>query len=422
MANTHVKYLLIGGGLASSSAAQAIRERDPSGSTLLVGQEVNRPYDRRPMSADYLLGRTTRNELFTLDEAWFATHDVALRTRVRVTRLDPARQVAILDTGDEITYDKALLATGATPNILRIPGADLPNVHYLRTLEQADRLHNAIEKALSEGRKHMRGRGRVTIIGGGTLGVELATALLQLGLAVDLVVSRGFPWPRYVGECTGRFFTRLLEARGIRVHVNTVVQRLDGDGRVQRVVLPNGPLLETDFVVVAIGVTPNKDLLRGTAITAEQAVLVDDHGRTNNSAVYAAGDCAAIYDSRFDKYRMLCLWNGAQATGRLAGLNMAGGDEKYDTLSGFTSTIIDVPVAVWGAARAVDHRLQRGQQSVDAPDFADIGVGSDQRVAQVIAVGNATEDPTLPELVRRRAMVDDREQELKDLRTNLGNI
>ena len=318
MANTHVKYLLIGGGLASSAAAQAIRERDASGSLLLVGQEVNRPYDRRPMSADYLLGRTTRSELFTLDEAWFGNHGVELRTRVRATRLDPERQIAVLDSGDEITYDKALLATGATPNILRIPGAELPNVHYLRTLEQADRLHNAIEKALGEGRKHMRGRGRVTVIGGGTLGVELATALHQLGLGVDLIVSRAFPWPRYVGESTGRFFTRLLEARGIRVHVNTAAQRLDGDGRVQRVVLPNGPLLETDFVVVAIGVTPNKDLLRGTAITAEQAVLVDDHGRTNNSTVFAAGDCAAIYDGRFDKYRMLCLWNGAAATGQLA--------------------------------------------------------------------------------------------------------
>ncbi len=317
MANAHVKYLLIGGGVASSAAALAIRELDAGGAMLLVGQEVNRPYDRRALSGDYLLGRKARAELFTLSDSWLSDHHVELRTRRRAAHLDPARRVAMLDSGEDVTFDKVLLATGATPNLLRVPGADLPNVYYLRTLEQADRLHHGIDKALADGRKHERGRGRASVIGGGRLGVELAATLHQLGLGVDLIVSGSYPWTRFVGESTGRFFTRLLEHHGVRVHLNTTVQRLEGDGRVQRVVLSNGPVLECDFVVGAIGVSPNKDLLRGTAVASEQAILVDDHALSNNPALFAAGDCSAIFDPLFGKYRMVNLWDGAEVTGRV---------------------------------------------------------------------------------------------------------
>src|SRR5690348_1014860 len=165
MSNLHVKYLLVGGGVASSSAAHAIRQIDPEGAVLLIGQEVNRPYHRPPLSKQYLRRQSDRGQLSSLPIGWFPEHHVELRTGRRVVQLDTARQVAFLNDGEEITYDRLLLATGSSPVQLEVPGAALPNVFYLRTIEDADRLLNAIDKAKHEGRpNHRGGHGRVAVI------------------------------------------------------------------------------------------------------------------------------------------------------------------------------------------------------------------------------------------------------------------
>src|SRR5881394_1103436 len=167
MSDIHVKYLLIGGGLASSAAAQAIRRADTEGSVLLVGQEINRPYRRTGLAGPYLLRQVGRDALFTLAPHWFERNAVTLRTGRRVSHLDTARQAATLDSGEEVSFDSALLATGAIPRSLDVPGARLPNLFYLRAVEDADRILNAVDKARREGRAHERGRGRVVVIGGG---------------------------------------------------------------------------------------------------------------------------------------------------------------------------------------------------------------------------------------------------------------
>ena len=182
MNRLHVKYVLVGGGLASSAAAQAIRPLDPEGSILLIAQEVNRPYHRPPLSKDYLLGLKTRSDLYAVDDLWFASNHVELRTGRHASRLDANRSSVTLDTGEEISFDRLLIATGGSPRPLRIPGAELPNLLYLRTIEDADRLRHAMEKSLREGHPHSRGRGRACIIGAGRLGAELASTLTQAGL------------------------------------------------------------------------------------------------------------------------------------------------------------------------------------------------------------------------------------------------
>src|SRR5690348_5812404 len=207
MNNLHVKYLLVGGGLASSSAVEAIREVDREGSLLLVGQEVNRPYHRPPLSKEFLRRQKDRRELFTHDPQWFEKNHVELRTGRRVSHLDAGRMIAILDSGEEISFDSLLLATGATPAPLKVPGSYLPNLFYLRTVDDCDLLHHAIDKALREGRPHGSGRGRVAIIGGGVLGVELSASLTQMGLSVDLLLSHPHPWDKFAGEATGRFIS-----------------------------------------------------------------------------------------------------------------------------------------------------------------------------------------------------------------------
>lgn len=413
MSRQHVTYLLIGGGMASSAAAKAIREIDRVGSLLLIGQEATRPYARPPLSKDFLRGQTPRETLFTDYGDYFRGSDIELHTGLRAVNLDANRKQVALENGDEIDFDKLLIATGASPRHLTVPGAQLPNVHYLRNFSDADRLHHTIEKAKHEGRAHPMGRGVACVIGSGLLAPEVAATLSQLGVGVDLIVGGPHPWKKYAGEETGRFMSRYLEKHGVRVHLKADPVRLEGDGRVQRVVLSDGQTLPCDFVVAAVGVNANKELLRGTSITAEKAILVDDHCRTNAPDIYAAGDVAAVYDPLFGKHRQIDHWDNAVATGAIAGRNMAGREAVYDLVSYFNSEVAGMKLQVWGAAKYVDRRILRGAPG-DAGGFVEIGVAADGRISQVLAINHSGSDAGLRNLVKNRVSVGGIEEQLRD--------
>ena len=414
MSRLHVKYLLVGGGLASSAAAEAIRALDANGSILMLGQEPIRPYHRSPLSKSFLRRETPRGDLFARDADWFNANGVGLRTGRRVAHLDVARRTASVDNGDEITYDQLLLATGAAAKHLSVPGAELQNAFYLRTLADAEMLQIAIAKAKNEG------RGRATVIGGGLLGLELASTFTSAGLTVDLIVGDEHPWSNLVGETTGRFLARHVQSKGVNVHLGQRPLRLEGDGRVQRVVLPDGSANGCDFVVAAIGSVVPRDLLRGTPIAAEKAILTDARCRTNVDSVYAAGDCAAVFDPLFAKHRWIDHWDNAIVTGGIAGTNMAGGDATYDVVNTFTSETFDLRLAVWGSPKHIARRLLRGAATAETPDFAEIGIAADGRVAQVVAVNGGAEHDALRALVATRADVTGREEDLRDVAVSLA--
>jgi 3-phenylpropionate/trans-cinnamate dioxygenase ferredoxin reductase component len=422
--NLHVKYLLVGAGVAASNAAQEIRKLDPRGDLLLIGQEINRPYHRPPLSKNYLLGPRLHEDLFTLPADWFNAHHVQLRTGTRVGHLDPGRHSAILEHGEEISFDRLLIATGGSPRALHVPGANLPNLFYLRTLADAEGLIHAIDKAKREGRPHPGGRGRVVVIGGGLLGLELAGTFKQAGLHVDLAVSRNYPWERHAGETTGRCLTRFLEQNQVNVHLQNPVIRVEGDGRVQRVVLATQETVDCDFAVAAVGLDVHKEFLRGTPIAAEKAILVDSQCRTSVPDIYAAGDCAAVFDPLFGKHRLLSHWDSATETGKIAGINMAGGNASYNAVSHFRSSMLGLNIDVWGEAKLVDRRIVRGVASagVETPNFIEIGVAADGRIAQVICVGGCDERDALIRLVANRAQVNGNEERLKDPAISLNQL
>jgi 3-phenylpropionate/trans-cinnamate dioxygenase ferredoxin reductase subunit len=422
MNNLHVKYLLVGGGLASSTAAQAIRELDREGSILLVAQEVTRPYHRPPLSKEYLLRQKTKAELFTQEPGWFEKHGIELRTGRRVAHLDASRMTAIVTTGEAISFDKLLIATGATPAPLHVPGTDLPNLFYVRTLDDIELLHHAIDKALREGRPHDRGRGRVAVIGAGLLGTELAASFTQLGLSVDLLLSRAHPWDKFAGENTGRFLALYLEKRGVQVRPESRPLRLEGDGRVQRIILPDDGQIACDFAVAAIGAVPNQDLLHGTPIAAGRAILTDAHCQTSVPGIYAAGDCAAVFDPLFAKHRVLDHWDNAIVTGRLAGRNMAGLVESYSAINYFFSDVFDLSLSAWGDARHLDRRLLRGTPNVDAPDFIEFGLAADGRIVQVLAIGHKGDDDLFRDLIGKKVRVNGNEELLKDPGSDLAKL
>jgi NADPH-dependent 2,4-dienoyl-CoA reductase/sulfur reductase-like enzyme len=426
MTKHHVKYLLIGGGVASSAAAEAIRDHDREGEVLLIAQESTRPYHRPPLSKEALRNRQPRSAFFSHALGWYTERHIDLRTSRRATHLDTARSAVILDDGKEISFDHLLLATGATPRHLAIPGHELPSLHYLRTFDDLERLHHAVDKAKNEGHRQTRAgstrRGRASVIGSGLLGVELAASLTQVGLEVDLLIKGEHPWSRFAGETTARWVTRFLEQHHVTVHPHGAPLRLEGDGRVQRVVLPDQTVLPCDFAVAAVGVVANKELLRGTPIAAEKAILTDEYCRTNVDGIYAAGDCAALFDPLFGKHRLLDHFDSARGIGALAGRNMAGAREAYADVSHFWSEMFGLTLHAWGESRHVHHRLVRGNASPESPDFVEFGLSADNRISQVVAVNHPADHETLRGLVKQRASITGREELLRDPASDLSQL
>ncbi len=416
MNHQHVKYLVAGGGIAGSAAVEAIRRHDPVGSVLFVGQEVNRPYNRSGLSKGFLLRRVARADLTALPVGWYAERHVELRTGRRVAHVDAARTCVALDSGEEISFDKLLLATGASNKPLKIPGAELPNVFSIRTIADAQRLMNAIDSSKSDG------HASCCVIGGGLLGTELAATISQAGLHVDLIETEATPWPALTGEVAGQFISRFLSEKGVSVHCGQTAERLEGDGRVQLVFTSAGDVVRCDFVVAAVGTQVNRDVLRGTPIAAETAILVDDHCQTSVPGIYAAGDCAAIYDPLFGKHRVIDHWDNARVTGNLAGTNMAGGNERYETVNHFWSEMFDMTGNIWGESKLVYRRLLRGMPAdvASKSEFAEIGISADGRVAQVVAFGRKHEHAAFEKLVGQRLLVDGNAEELKDPGKPLG--
>ena len=418
MSDLHVKYLLVGGGVAAFSACAAIRQRDPQGALMLVGQEINRPYYRTNLSKSFLRRQSGRSALFTAEPDWFAAHGVQLRTGCRAIHLDPGRAICTLDSGQNISYDKLLLATGATPRPLTIPGGTMPNIYTPRSIDDFEQLHTAIDKAKSEGHRQgdTKQRGVATVIGGGLLGVEIASSLTQAGILVDLIVSARHPWMKFAGEATGQFLAHYLIRHGVQLHESVRASRIEGDGRAQRVVLSDGRTLVSDLVISAIGTIPSKDLLRGTGIIAEKAILADEYCRTNEPNIYAAGDCAAVRDGIFGKHRPAEQWDTAAITGEIAGNNIAGATVKMTAVTSFTTEAFGLTARAWGQNKHLDHRLLRGTPNVESPEFLEIGISSEGVVSQILAVGpaGAGEYPLLEELIRRRVSIAGKEEMLKD--------
>jgi NADPH-dependent 2,4-dienoyl-CoA reductase/sulfur reductase-like enzyme len=422
MSHLHVKYLLAGGGIASSSAAVAIRQIDPVSPILMIGQEANRPYHRAPLSKEYLRRTASHADLFTLPDGWFSANNVELHTGRRVAHLDTARCAVTLDNGREISYDRLLLATGASSTRLDLPGAQLPNLFYVRTLENVERLGHAIDQAKAQGQLHAKGRGQVAVIGGGILGVELAGSLCSMGMGVHLIVGPEHPWHHFSGDTAGRYLTRCLQKNGIEVSNGCRAVALEGDGRVQRVKLDDGRSISCDFAVAAVGSTANRELLRNTPLPAEKAILVNDHCRTMDPHIYAAGDCAAVFDPLFGKHRIIDHWQHAVATGTIAGTNMAGGNAAYNIVNRFDTIVLGLTATVFGEARLVDRRIIRGSTAGDNASFAEIGIAADGRVAQVLAIGPEQDLQGLALLVERRVAVNGNQERLKDVDVSLAEF
>ncbi len=343
------KYLLIGGGLAAGRAVEGIREDDLNGPITLVGQEQHLPYNRPPLSKGYLREEQALEEIYLETQEYYREAGVTAFLGVTVETLDLEAKEAHLSNGELITYEKALLATGGTPIMLDIPGADQEGVHTLRVIENSTALQSAADTY-----------DRAVIIGAGFIGMELAASLTELGVDVSVVELKAHIWPRFADAELAGFFQAYFEEMGIDFYLEDTVEKIHGDHRVERVTLASGQELAADFVCIAVGIRPNTSLAEAAGLEVDDGVIVNEYLQTSDPDVFAAGDIANYPDPYFSKRRRVEHWGQADYTGALAGLNMTGVREPYTLLTYIWSELFDLHLEFAGDHTEADEQVQRG--------------------------------------------------------------
>ncbi|WP_125776356.1 NAD(P)/FAD-dependent oxidoreductase [Antribacter gilvus] len=335
-------YVLLGGGLATARAAETLRKEGYDGDLVVVTTEAHRPYERPPLSKGYLRGDDDRESVFPLDESWYANNGVEMRTSVTAVGLAPGEHRVTLSDGGVLTYAKLLLATGSTPRTLDVPGMDLSGVHYLRTLDDADRLSGRLLDASLEG------AGRVAVVGDGWIGMEVAASARQLGLNVTVIGRGSIPLGGVLGPELAAVFRDLHEEQDVRLVSRATVAALSHtDGWVTGVDLSDGSHVEADVVVVGVGVAPNVGLAEAGGLTLRSAaegggIAVSGTLATSHPDVFAAGDVASIPSPHYGRPLRVEHWSAAQEGGTHAGRTMLGLAGDYDRLPYFYSDQFDL--------------------------------------------------------------------------------
>jgi 3-phenylpropionate/trans-cinnamate dioxygenase ferredoxin reductase component len=316
MNTTQPSFLIVGGGMAGALAAQTLREEGFDGKITLLSQEQHAPYERPPLSKDYLQGKADRDSIFVHPEPWYAEHAVELRLGTAVNSLDPGSRTITTGTGAQLSYDKLLLATGSKPRRLDLPGADLDGVYYLRNVEDSERIKREFARMK-----------RVVIIGAGWIGLETAAAARAAGLDVALLVSGDLPLQHVLGPEVAPMFDELHRSNGVDLRYRTTAAELTGgQGTVTSVMLSDGSKIDADMIIVGIGAVPRTELAAAADLKIDNGIVVDEHLRTSDPDIFAAGDIAHTYNPRLGRHIRVEHWANARRQGAVAAKAMLGQD------------------------------------------------------------------------------------------------
>jgi 3-phenylpropionate/trans-cinnamate dioxygenase ferredoxin reductase subunit len=352
MASREVDFLLIGGGLASASCAAELRRRGAEGSILLAGREPEPPYERPPLSKEYLRGEAERADAYVNPPSWYEENEVELLSGRNVMSLDLEARTAKIQGGEEVAFGQALIATGANVNILRAEGAENEGVHYLRAFGNSDAI-----RAEAEAAEH------VVLIGGSYIGCEVAASLTAKGTKCSIVAMEEVALSRTFGEEAGRWFQGKLEDNGVEFHGGEELEAFEGDGRVKAVVTKSGLSVECDLVVVGAGVRPDAMLAQRAGLEVDGAIVCDSKLRTSADGIYAAGDCCS-YESVVHGRRIhVEHWDVAMQQGIHVAGNMLGAEGDYDVVPYFFSDLADwASLEYVGPAQDWDEEVWRGDR------------------------------------------------------------
>ncbi len=387
-------FVIVGGGMAGAKAAETLREEGFNGRVVLIGAESLRPYERPPLSKDYLRGETEQEKVHVHGEAYYGEHDIDLRLGREVSRVDTGSHEVALDDGETLRYDRLLLATGAEPRRLPIPGADLDGVLYLRTVPDSDRIRERLDRG-----------GSLVVVGAGWIGAEVAASARQRGMEVTIVEPMSVPLERVLGPEMGAFYRDVHADKGVRLLLGTGVEGFEGGTAVERVRTNDGRTLDCDAVVVGVGVKPTTALAEAAGLAMGDGVLADELLQTSAEGVFAAGDVVSAQHPFYGQRIRVEHWANALEQGPAAARNMLGAGAPYDKLPYFFSDQYDVGMEYAGYATSWDRVVVRGDLA--GREFIAFWLAGDRVLAGMnVNVWDVTD--TIQRLIRERVAIDDR--------------
>ena len=341
--------VIVGGGHAAGQAAASLRQGGYEGEVLVVCDEPHIPYQRPPLSKQYLAGEQGLDRVYLRPESFYQSRNIELRSATRVSGIDAKAKSLVLEDGSTIAYDRLLLATGARPRKLDIPGGGLPGVHYLRDIADADN----IRADMAPGR-------RATIVGGGYIGLEVAAVAVQAGLAVTVLEMEDRILQRVASPEMSAFYHALHTNAGVDIRTGALAQEFVGADRVEQVVCADGTQVPSDLVVVGIGIVPNIELAESAGLTCENGVRVDEHCATSDPDIFAAGDCTNHPNPILERRLRLESVPNAMEQSRVAAANLAGQDQVYASVPWFWSDQYDLKLQMVGFSTDGDSHVLRG--------------------------------------------------------------
>jgi 3-phenylpropionate/trans-cinnamate dioxygenase ferredoxin reductase subunit len=387
MSSRRVDHLLIGGGMASAYCAAELRRRGADGSIVLAGREPEPPYERPPLSKDYLRGDSEREDAHVNPRGWYEENGIELLTGTNVTSLDPQARTATLQGGEEIEFASALIATGAMVNLLRVEGAELDGIHYLRAFGNSDAI-----------REEARSAQRVVLIGGSYIACEVAATLASQGKECACVMLEEVALSRSFGDEAGRYFHEVMTSHGVEMLGGEELEAFVGEGRVEGVRTKSGRTVEGEMVVVGAGVRPDAMLAQRAGLEVGDGIVCDAALATSAPGIYAAGDCCSYESVVHGRRLRVEHWDVALQQGRHAARGMLGEPAPYREIPYFFSDLADwASLEYVGPAAEWDEVVFRGDRQ--AGEFSAWYL-KDGAVAAALSVGRSED------LVAARALIE----------------
>jgi NADPH-dependent 2,4-dienoyl-CoA reductase/sulfur reductase-like enzyme len=347
------KYLILGGGMVAGYAAKQLVEDGLKPHELtIVSADSSIPYERPPLSKGFLAGKDTEASIFINADDFYRAHDIEVRLNCAIDSVDPTRKTVHLHSGEEIGFEKLIVATGARVRTLDLPGSDLAGVHYLRTLEDSKRIRRDMESAK-----------QAVVIGGGFIGMEVTSVLAQNEVRTTMVLPEDRIWKRFFTPAMSRFFEDYFTARGVRFAKNNKVVKFNGADSVQSALLQTGESAPCDIVVAGIGVTPVIEPLANSGIEVRDGVVVNEYLETSQRDIYAAGDVASYYDVLFGKHRRAEHWDNAVSQGQHCARILSGERAPFVHVPYFFSDVFDLSYEFWGDSTGAEEIVERGDLS-----------------------------------------------------------
>ena len=368
--------VIIGAGHAAGQAAACLRQEGFEGTITLLGEEAHPPYQRPPLSKQYLSGEQGLERVYLRPEKFYPDKDIDLHTGTTVSTINSAAKSVTTSDGNSYAYDKLLIATGSRPRILNIPGSDLNGIHYLRTISDVDVIREAMQSAK-----------KVCIVGGGYIGLEVAAVAVSSGLEVSVLEMEDRILQRVTTPEMSEYYHNLHSERGVNLMVNTGVSGFTGDEKVATVECGDKSI-EADLVIVGIGIIPNIELAEAAGISCENGITVDESCQTSNPDIYAAGDCTNHPNPILGRRLRLESVPNAMEQARVAVNSMLGGDKTYASVPWFWSDQYDLKLQMVGFSSDGNSSVVRGNK--DAHEFA-VFYLNDGKVVAVDAVNSPRE-------------------------------